>query len=1671
MAAESKKTLTRIYDLRVLGGDTVTKTIKGINDMLVENAKLKKIASQNITTAKDVEELEKYKVKLKELSIEEQKLKVQQKAAQIEKRALATANLEAANAAKKEQESLVALEGSYKSVVNQMKVLRPLIQNANKDSIIEFQGQQLDFSQAIAEFKKLSEAEQAFRRQFSKDGTLVGEYTTGIIQAFQKSGLDDIIKNQLSKTKQELRSLDDNFEILKNELREIGVAGRDGFDRVEREMIENRNEANRLRASIAGIEQELSRTGGVGRQISASLTKGFADVRSSIGSMMVGYLGFQAAVAKGTQLVGVARDTSDQITELEVNMGKAKGGADDLVDSLREIDTRTALVGLLEISDVALKAGVANENLFGVTRAIDQVKVAFGKDFGSIEQGTETFAKLINIFFEDGQITEERILQMGNSIRALANETVASVPYITDFNGRMAGLKQVFENFQLSESIGLAAGFEEFKQSAEVSSTVLVKVLPKLATDTQKYGAIVGKTAEEFGELLNNNPVEALIQVSEALVKNGEGVEEISKALADSELGSGRITTVLATLGGRADTFRDRIARAGDSIQKTDDITDAFARKNDNLAATLDKVSKKFTDIGANKNFQQTLEVLGVIIANIAGLLLSMPWPIFLTSILLAIGYTNTWAGAKLRLIAAFALEKGAMVVEAAQMVVNNGLRTASNFLIAAQTLIMVKSTTATGAAAVAWRALGAAIRFALGPFGIALTLITALVTVLGTYSASAFNAGNAMRNLALQNRFHNQTMAEARKEISAQVNEIRTLVAVTNDLSLAQGSREASLKKLIAISPEYLNRLTLENIANDEGRAIVERYTKALEAQARVKAAGSISNRLAEERDRLEMIRQEIEMYKNAPPETKRESFRSLSEDAKDALRESSGVNPELTAINKLNNQIAEKNRALEAATQNILRQEQNAANVRRNFLFNEIVAAQKAANAIEDKNSQQFLDAQRRLQELSAQFQKEFGDQKKAAEKAGAGGVVATAVEVDIDLLKKRIEDLNKQINEYKGSQAGLNKLIAERDETQKRLDAALGTKRGGVGGQSKSATDILKQSYEAEKKLLETQFNDKELSEQEYNTRLLNLADDFRNNKLTAIRARNKEEKQLQIDFNSDLAKDQAAAYQKLFDIQVDFLKRRRDMQIAEAQKAQNVVDDDPFATDVQKLNARLQYLNATLVAERQHDREMLALEEKFTIDNTEEAQARADRLEEIERQIRKTAYDQAMASHRERLQLASNAATRQQNEVEINTAQRAMEILERNDLSSRQKANALRKLELEQTKLLLAQEVAAARIALGEKEKALLAGLATEEEVSEARKKLKDAELAYSKFTAENELSILGRLTEGLRNAWGNLTGFFRGVQASQDEAMEAVDRAKAIVSEMVNNAIDGAFDLQNQRVEEERQAAHEFIDLQQQQAESMAQSEAEKESIRKQFDKKREEADKKAGEEKKKIALKQASIDFALAVVKTLAEYPFPFSLIPVAALTAAYFMQRSQIQAQKFEKGGSIRRNRKAPTDTGGPIVGPSHRDGGVPFNYEAEGGELMIVNKKSAQSTKRMTVTGTPRQIASAINQAGGGVAFASGAYVRKFEQGGMIGGNLRPPVGFRANAFSEDFSDLRSTMEGMQQSIMMLGNGLALVSDQTNTRIDKLKVEVVAGEVEEKNTETKKAKSIGRL
>ena len=143
----------------------------------------------------------------------------------------------------------------------------------------------------------------------------------------------------------------------------------------------------------------------------------------------------------------------------------------------------------------------------------------------------------------------------------------------------------------------------------------------------------------------------------------------------------------------------------------------------------------------------------------------------------------------------------------------------------------------------------------------------------------------------------------------------------------------------------------------------------------------------------------------------------------------------------------------------------------------------------------------------------------------------------------------------------------------------------------------------------------------------------------------------------------------------------------------------------------------------------------------------------------------------------------------------------------------------------------------------------------------------------------------------------------------------------------------------------------------------------------------------------------------------------PFRAAAAAAVaTATGLANVAKINAVKAQRGMLIQGN--------------SHALGGVPFSvdgqlgFEAEGGEA-IINKKSTQMF---------RPLLSAINEAGGGVSFAKGGKIKKFQNGGI-------PNNLSVSSAQQGFLQRQLNLEEFSSTIIEGINNKQVINVASNT------------------------------
>jgi len=171
---------------------------------------------------------------------------------------------------------------------------------------------------------------------------------------------------------------------------------------------------------------------------------------------------------------------------------------------------------------------------------------------------------------------------------------------------------------------------------------------------------------------------------------------------------------------------------------------------------------------------------------------------------------------------------------------------------------------------------------------------------------------------------------------------------------------------------------------------------------------------------------------------------------------------------------------------------------------------------------------------------------------------------------------------------------------------------------------------------------------------------------------------------------------------------------------------------------------------------------------------------------------------------------------------------------------------------------------------------------------------------------------------------------------------------------------------------------------------------------------------------KAIGIAQTVMNTVLGISRAISDYPFPYSVIVAALVGAIGTAQTARIAGLQFARGGMIRQFANGGiSNSGGVLRGPLHRDGGIPFavggrvGFEAEGGEA-IINRRSTQMFRKEL---------SAINQAGGGVAFGRGGMT--FATGAIVGSQTQA-ASANAQAQTSIQDSLIRVMENLPPTIV---------------------------------------------
>lgn len=610
----------------------------------------------------------------------------------------------------------------------------------------------------------------------------------------------------------------------------------------------------------------------------------------TFGTIAMSYLGLNMLTSQFRNLVAETAKYDDQLADIRKVTKMAIEDINELADALKNIDTRSSNEELREMAIAAGKLGIhGKEDLLGFVEAADQINVALGDDLpGSTEEIMKTIGKLVEIFHVNQDFPiGEAVLKVGSSMNELTNSSSASAGYIADFARRMGGVAPLV-NMNIDEVMGLAATLDQLGQTAEVSSTALSKMFLKMASDADDFARYAGMEVDDFRNLLENDFTDAFVKVLKGVKDSSSGVNSLAATLGDLGMDAGRVVAVLGTLANNTEILENQMLMANIAFEEGTSVTEEFMVKNENFAATIDKLKKSFDELVTSTELRSFIQnLMHRVIALIENIKSLFKWInenriaflAFTTALIAQAG----WVQRLTKFLALLTTGIKVQTVEQARLAISQSLLTArTQALTFAKSLLTLQFTKARKA----FIALSAAMR--LNP-----------IALLAASVAAAIVAFNKFSNAVSETNEKLTWLREIEKEVQKELSETnaiqRTAINVLENKTSSIIAQERAIKSLIALNPDMLSGLTRENALTAEGTRLRDLYNKQLQETMRLRGVEARIKKHQERADVLAALEGDVDFALAGG--AKGISFKDMPDDIKSLFVETSGT-PFLTSL-----------------------------------------------------------------------------------------------------------------------------------------------------------------------------------------------------------------------------------------------------------------------------------------------------------------------------------------------------------------------------------------------------------------------------------------------------------------------------------------------------------------------------------------------------------------------------------------------------------------------------------------------------------------------------------------------------------------------------------------------------------------------------------------------------
>lgn len=363
---------------------------------------------------------------------------------------------------------------------------------------------------------------------------------------------------------------------------------------------------------LGAVNARMGEVSGKAQQTSFSMGK-LADGFNRYSAIALSFVAIITGITMSLQsLIGGNAKLSDSLADVSKNTNLTAEEVRQLNAALHNWDSRTTQSDLLALTVAAGKLGIrGKDSIESFVKSADKLQVALGGDLGGdAEETAKKVGKLVDVFkMKDTYELADAMERTGSVINELGSNSSASESYIVDFTTRLAGIAPNAK-IAYTEVAGLAATLDSLGQTEEMAATAAGTLIMDMFNNTAEYANTAGMSVKDFSRLLNEDANSAMIAVLENIKGNNDGMAEMALRMQDLGIDGARATSVIGVLANNTETLRQQQTLANTAFEQNISLQAEFDKKNNNFAATLDKIGKRMASAFVSPAIVQGLEAI-----------------------------------------------------------------------------------------------------------------------------------------------------------------------------------------------------------------------------------------------------------------------------------------------------------------------------------------------------------------------------------------------------------------------------------------------------------------------------------------------------------------------------------------------------------------------------------------------------------------------------------------------------------------------------------------------------------------------------------------------------------------------------------------------------------------------------------------------------------------------------------------------------------------------------------------------------------------------------------------------------------------------------------------------------------------------------------------------------